>query len=362
MAVFAIPPLPPPPEVTPSHNRPSVQPWFVGIVAFFAWEIGASIARRVLGFYPSILANETLSLGWIVALGCAWWAASLARRRTSWAIVAAAAIIPVLLVEIVPGIRQPTIYPIPGGGSFAATARPLGQYDVYLIRNGDGADPIQLTHTPWSENWSSLSPDGTHIAYTSAGMGETVSLHLMTIDAAGQVTSDRIIVTEVDPSYVTWSKDGNTIYFTKTTSSGGSVYASDLSGHLTPVINDGWGPSPSPDGTKIAFSRAGAIWVAGIDGSDPRAIAAVGPDDGAPLWSPDGARIAFAAQNDVYVMNADGTGLRDLTPNTGAWVDYPLEWTPNGHVLFASNRSNTGGRFAYSMNADGSNVRLAWIL
>jgi WD40-like Beta Propeller Repeat len=358
-----VPPLPPPPQTTGPGKPTSAPRLLAALAAMTTWIAGASIAGRILGFYPSIPARDVLGTGWIVALGCAWWAASRSRWRIPLAVIVAAAILPVVLVVSVPGIRRPTIYPVPGGGSYAATAAPLGQYDVYLIRNGDGSDPIQLTHTPWSENWSTLSPDGAHVVYTSAGSaGVTSSLHVMTIDKAAGVTSDRIIVTGVDPWIASWSSDGDTIYFSKTTSSGSSIYASDLSGHFTRVIDDGWGPSPSPDGTKIAFSRAGAIWVAGTDGSDARAIAAVGPADGAPLWSPDGTLIAFDGLNDVYVVNPDGSGLRDLTSNTRGGVDYPAVWTPDDHLIFASNRSNTGGRFAYSMNADGSNVRLAWIL
>jgi len=99
----------------------------------------------------------------------------------------------------------------------------------------------------------------------------------------------------------------------------------------------------SPDGQKIAFSRAdgvstGDIYVVNADGSDQTKLTPT-PEDfkvtvGTPLWSPDGQKIAFTAEHIVYaprtvvvhticVINADGTDRSCLAKgemsSTGAW-------------------------------------------
>jgi TolB protein len=98
------------------------------------------------------------------------------------------------------------------------------------------------------------------------------------------------------------------------------------------------------------------------DGTHARDIADAGPSDWWPNWSPDGTKIVFTdgygASADVYVVNVDGTGLVRLTTRVGEETAYG--WSPEGSkVLFVSDRSNTGGRFLYMMNTDGSDVQLA---
>jgi Tol biopolymer transport system component len=58
------------------------------------------------------------------------------------------------------------------------------------------------------------------------------------------------------------------------------------------------------------------------------------------------------------VASPDGTAVTDLTPASRD-ADTSQGWTPDGHVLFLSNRSHTGGTFLYFMNGDGTDVRLA---
>ncbi len=89
-----------------------------------------------------------------------------------------------------------------------------------------------------------------------------------------------------------------------------------------------WGPSWSPDGTKIAFgtTRDGEfdIYLMNPDGSgQARLMSHAGTNDTFPALSPDGKKIVFtswddaldAASADVYVMNADGSGRTRLTTN-----------------------------------------------
>ena len=66
----------------------------------------------------------------------------------------------------------------------------------------------------------------------------------------------------------------------------------------------------SPDGTRLAFSYRGDIWIAPIHGGQARPVTNHVEMDDNPVWSPDGKWIAFASNrtgnNDIFVVPADG--------------------------------------------------------
>lgn len=107
-----------------------------------------------------------------------------------------------------------------------------------------------------------------------------------------------------------------------------------VASNLTYQLN----PSFSPDGQWVAFESGGVgIEVARVDGSDRRALASEGFD---PSWSPDGRRIAWARlhgrQADLYVAAADGTGLTRLTSDPADEVE--PAWSPDSrNIVFSRN-------------------------
>ncbi len=134
--------------------------------------------------------------------------------------------------------------------------------------------------------------------------------------------------------------------------------------------------APSPTGTRapaappqgqIVFvtERAGfnSIFIMNADGSDQRPLV---PHQGnyydyAPAVSADGLRLAFSSNRErpgtdnIYLMNMDGSGLTKIT-STADTKNASSSWFPDGRRLaFASNR--TGKWQAYTMNADGTDVR-----
>ena len=95
---------------------------------------------------------------------------------------------------------------------------------------------------------------------------------------------------------------------------------------------------PGEDG-KLAFVRAGDIWVVDADGSNPTRLTTHPATDRSPRWSPDGTRIAFASNRDgdfeIFVMPALGGDVaQQLTFNEGEQDRFP-SWTADGaHILY----------------------------
>ncbi len=124
-------------------------------------------------------------------------------------------------------------------------------------------------------------------------------------------------------------------------------------------------PVWSPDGTRLAFVRAGsctnacrAIWVMQADGTAASALTPFtsGVQDSGPTWSPDGSTIAFASTRSggvkhVFSVPASGGAPTQLTSGTDA--DWAPDWSPDGaRILFVSTR--TGSSQLFTMAADGS--------
>ena len=107
-------------------------------------------------------------------------------------------------------------------------------------------------------------------------------------------------------------------------------------------VTGGRHPAPSPDGTRIAFSYHGDIWIANASGGRAERLTVNPAYEARPYWSPDGKMIAFISDrwgnDDVCVMEADGSAPpRRLTFH--GHYDVLCGWSPAGEsVLFASRR------------------------
>jgi tricorn protease len=104
-------------------------------------------------------------------------------------------------------------------------------------------------------------------------------------------------------------------------------------------------PALSQD--RLAFVYAGDIWVAGLDGSQPRRLTSHPAEENTPVFSPDGQSIAFAGDYednvDVYVISTQGGQPQRLTWHPAP--DIPQAWAPDGSaVALVSTRETDHGR------------------
>jgi tricorn protease len=121
---------------------------------------------------------------------------------------------------------------------------------------------------------------------------------------------------------------------------------------------------PALSATHVAFTYAGDLWSAKLDGSDVRRLTTADGDEQNPVFSPDGKWIAFSANydgnTDVYVIAVTGGEPKRLTWHPGG--DAVQGFTPDGKsVLFTSGRESFTGNLIqlYTVPVDGgSEVRL----
>ncbi|HSO88474.1 MAG TPA: hypothetical protein VLQ91_18120, partial [Draconibacterium sp.] len=105
---------------------------------------------------------------------------------------------------------------------------------------------------------------------------------------------------------------------------------------------------PAISSTHIAFVYANDLWVANVDGSNPRRITSDAGVESNPYFSPDGKLIAFSAEydgnTDVFTIPVEGGIPQRLTWHPSA--DMVRGFAPDGKaVLFASSREDFSNRY-----------------
>ena len=66
---------------------------------------------------------------------------------------------------------------------------------------------------------------------------------------------------------------------------------------MTPTAGDNFEPSWSPDGSKIAYQEAGAIYTVELGGGEVERLTDSADNDSSPVWNPSRLRPTRVAQN-----------------------------------------------------------------
>jgi len=242
-----------------------------------------------------------------------------------------------------------------------------GNAEIYVM-NADGNGETRMTNHEAFDDEPAWSPDSRRLAFTSDRDGNR-ELYLVELEGLGLTRVTATVAEEETPS---WSPDGLRLTFASDRDGDYEIFVVNVDGtgllQVTfPSSANDLFPAWSPDGTRIAFTsdRDGdrEIFVMSTDGSGVARLTQNEDDDYWSAWSPDGAQIVFVSDRveggDVFVMSADGTGQRAITAGSrgppyraeGPWVpwgapaprrpsrEWGPSWTPDGRILFASNRA-----------------------
>lgn len=100
-------------------------------------------------------------------------------------------------------------------------------------------------------------------------------------------------------------------------------------------------PAVSPDGSTIAFSYQGDIWIKDSGEEYPRRLTIHEAYESNPVFSPDGKQIAFNSSRfgneDIFVINREGGMPRRVTFHSSG--DNLSDWTADGRLLFTTRRA-----------------------
>jgi len=228
---------------------------------------------------------------------------------------------------------------------------------VYALfgRRGDDRAPVlsetmRLTAEPGAEWFPSLSPDGQWLAYSGEADGNR-DIYLLSVGGHNPINLTE--ATPADDDQPVFSPDGERIAF-RSSRDGGGIFVMGRTGEaVRRVTRFGFRPTWSPDGTHLAFvtenvdlnpqsfeSRSD-LWVAGVNGGQPRQIPVV--DATLPSWSPHGQRIAFTSRGaEVRVWTVPADGGEAVAATTGTARNWSPAWSPDGRYLyFVSDRQGS---------------------
>ena len=241
----------------------------------------------------------------------------------------------------------------PDGRALYYVANRVGTTDIWRQPlNDDGrpdGEPQQIT-AGLEVRHASLSPDGKRVSYSRGRWVANVwRVPILAGRPATWADAEQITFEEAFIEFVDVSPDGRHLAFSSARAGNQDLWRMPMGGgepvNLTIDSAPEWAPRWSPDGRELAFYsyRTGdrEIWVMPADGDPARQLTSSPGMDAVPEWSPDGRQILFRSErrgnSDIYVMAPDGTDVRLLTPSP--YPDGGATWSPDGRwVAFASSR------------------------
>jgi serine/threonine protein kinase len=238
-----------------------------------------------------------------------------------------------------------------------------GGSGIYSMLRRPAAIPFQtftITQITNSGKYiaAAISPDGKYLLSAVEENGRR-SLWLRNIPT----NSDTQVIAPADASYqsLTFSSDGNYIYFLRAASNAGEIFdllRAPVLGGLPQVAvrNDDSGASFSPDGKRMAFVRGNdpepgkfSLLASNLDGTDEKVITTGHSSywSSRVAWSPDGKQIALGnigpGPGNVSIQLHDLVSAKDQT--LARFTDLPISeiaWLPDRRGLLAIYDMNIG--------------------
>lgn len=201
----------------------------------------------------------------------------------------------------------------------------LDPFDIYTAR-ADGSQLHRLTRFGVYTAEGVLSPDGKRIVFTSLKDGD-LDIYVMNVDGSGLKQLTHQLGYDGGPW---WSPDGKRI-----------VYRA-----YHPQTPEEIATYKDLLRQRLVRPNKMDLWIMNADGSDQRQITHLGAASFGPSWTPDGTKIIFASNHhtdpklgnfDLFLINPDGSGLEQVT-TAPTFDGFPM-FSPDGKKLvWASNR------------------------
>lgn len=194
------------------------------------------------------------------------------------------------------------------------------------------------------------STDGKHIAWVFNNQGvRNVFVADAPLFAVRQVTANTTD-NGIDITDIGFSADGNLVFFTQGNSvngageaanpamlqekTGQNVWVVNTDGTALHKIAEGTGVAPSPDGSSVAFTAHGKVWLASLTDTakKPEQLFEARGSLGDLRWSPNGSTLAFVSNRGDHAF----LGLYSLQnktveyPDPSVDIDMQPVWSPDG--------------------------------
>lgn len=201
----------------------------------------------------------------------------------------------------------------------------------------DGGEPVQFTQGPGRDDAPRWSPDGACLAFLSDRDGRADQLCVM---PSGGGEARRLTSLDEGAGPAVWSPDGTRLLF--------AARASREAPPADPEARGKWGQRPrvvtraqyKADGQGYTFDAASQLFVVSVEDGALTQLTRGDAESRAAAWSPDGTRIAFSRARtgvadyslfDLWVMDAAGGSLRRLTETIGRATS--PAWSPDGTAI-----------------------------
>lgn len=262
-----------------------------------------------------------------------------------------------------------------GANTIVFSSLRAGNDDIY-VEDVDGGNQRRLTTAEGQDGAPAVSPDRRSIAFASERTGQ-MQLWLMDADGTHQ---RQLLASSSFDFHPVWSHDGAHILFQRQSATTGfDLWVLDLATgdqrQLTTLPRNEVGAYFSPDDQWVVFGGNNGtgpdVWLVPAVGGVPvvltSGVCIAGTDpcepafDGHPSWTPDG-RILFLSDRSggigVWTMAADGTDAQEVVDLGDARAGMPAMSANGQRIAFVTDVHDIGGdRNVYTVQSDGRQLR-----